>query len=46
MRTERYSAVEDDDEPEFIAPAAAGAGVEEVVGRPESGDDSVEQLVH
>ena len=39
MRTERYSAVEDDDEPEFIAPAAA-AGVEEVVGRPESGDDS------
>ena len=40
MRTERYSAVEDDDEPEFIAPAAAG--VEEVVGRPESGDDSAE----
>ena len=40
MRTERYSAVEEDEEPEFTA--AAGEGLEVVIGRPESGDDSEE----
>ena len=40
MRTERYSAVEDDaGEPEFMVAAAPG------VWRPESGDDSVEQYI-
>ena len=45
MRTERYSAVEEDEEPEFTAAAAAGEGLEEVViGRPESGEDSEEGI--
>ena len=43
MRTERYSAVEEDEEPEFTA--AAGEGLEVVIGRPESGDDSEEGVL-
>ena len=42
MRTERYSAVEEDEEPEFTA--AAGEALEVVIGRPESGDDSEEGI--
>ena len=44
MRTERYSAVEEDEEPEFTAAAAAGEGLEVVIGRPESGEDSEEGI--
>ena len=43
MRTERYSAVEEDEEPEFTA-AAAGEALEVVIGRPESGEDSEEGI--